>query len=118
MELTATNETIILAAADLIHLKGRARGQYYDKWQDCYCTLGAIRIQIFDAVVIFGIPSTDPRVKRYLEIVDWLAEKIAPGSSDMPNSESVVGMWNDASDKANIVRKLLEFGTLVAGQPD
>lgn len=111
MELTATNETIILAAADLIHLKGRARGQYYDKWNDCYCALGAIRIQIFGCISIFDLPSTTPQVKRYLEVVDWLAEKIAPGSSDTPNSESVVSLWNDACDKDTVVRKLMEIGT-------
>lgn len=113
MELTSTNQQFAAAAADLIELKGLAKRQYYDKWNDCYCTLGAFRIQVF------GYPEIEakndlpdkPKVDRYLELVDWFADQIGePDPNDGRNSETLIGMWNDASSKEGVVTKLREAG--------
>lgn len=112
MELTSTNEQFAAASADLIELKGLAKGMYYDKWVDCYCTLGAFRVQIFgDVEPEYASTHTMPRMKRYLELVDWFADQIRePSPNDGRNSETVVGMWNDAGSKEGVVSKLREVG--------
>lgn len=114
MELTSTNEEFAAATADIIELKGLAKGQYYDKWMDCYCTLGAFRILIFGTYATQHYHHTDLRVKRYLELVDWFADKLRePNPNDGRRTETVVGMWNDDSSKHDVIVKLREVGRAV-----
>lgn len=111
MDLKRTNEEFALAAADIIDVNGLAKMQYHDKRQGCYCTLGAFRILIFGFTDTENTLSHMPKRKRYLELVDWFADKVrTPIPNDQRNSEAVIAMWNDGSSKKEVVTKLREVG--------
>lgn len=111
MGLERSNEEFAVAAADLIDLTGLARAQYYDNRTGCYCTLGAFRVLMFgthtDEVGVHGVP-------RYLELVDWFAEKVAESNEQNLNGESIIGMWSDGTPQSDVIAKLREVGRAAA----
>lgn len=110
MELSSTNEQFALAAADMIELRGKSNGQYEDKHTGACCVLGAFRLLTFGRVNMDGTPSVMGRVPRYLELVDWLAEKVATEDACINNGETVVGAWNDDNPQHLVIAKLREVG--------
>lgn len=112
MELTKTNQEFAAAAADMIELRGKASGQYEDKYSGACCALGALRYLTFGHLMIHTrLHPSESKMKRYFDLVDWLAEQVKePGEESNTNTETIVGQWSDGHPQKVVVEKLREMG--------
>lgn len=111
MELTSTNQEFAAAAADMIDIRGKAQGQYEDKYTGACCPLGAFRILVFGRIHSRLSDLGMPEMNRYFELIDWVAEQVKVlGEEADSNAETIIGRWSDARLKSVVVKNLRELG--------
>lgn len=111
LALDTPNETFAIRIAELIEAKGHTIGKYEDRDTGACCALGGLRIALFGGINIW-ITEDASRVRRYYELVDWLASKVIGDITppEDPNGELIIGKWNDHTDAKKILAKLREIG--------
>lgn len=113
LELDRPNEEFAARIAELIATKGHTIAQYEDKSTGACCVLGGLRIAVFGTVFIFDKTPDPEKMRRYWELVRWLADQVRYELERRPKSnepELIVGCWNDFTRTDRVLERLREIG--------